>query len=384
MVKDLHICLNMAGDSGWMGGIIYIQNLVRAIAHVPAEEKGNLKLSIVASNHNFDLVKPVSRYLDAVYLKRGTYLKVCKSLAERFSFLPRQWLNPLQLDFFYPTTGGNQAPFTWGGWIPDFQHHYLPQLYSEAEIQARDAHHRKIAETAPVVILSSKMAQADFQRLYPEAANRSQLMNFVSYLEPAWLQPTPQFTQIKYQLPDEFFLVSNQFWEHKNHGVIIEALGILKQQGIKPVVVCTGKTTGQNNTEYFDQLLGRIEALNLGAQIRILGLIPRIDQIQLMRRCLAVIQPSLFEGWSTVIEDARALGKPIIASDFPVHLEQNPPHSYFFAQHNPEQLATLIAQSLVKLKPGPDFTAEEHASHNNYQQLLAYGRRFLKIVRNTV
>jgi hypothetical protein len=63
-----------------------------------------------------------------------------------------------------------------------------------------------------------------------------------------------------------------------------------------------------------------------------------------MRHSLAVIQPSLFEGWSTVVEDARCLGKKIILSDLLVQVEQNPQGSEFFERHSPQQLADLIAE----------------------------------------
>ncbi len=42
----------------------------------------------------------------------------------------------------------------------------------------------------------------------------------------------------------------------------------------------------------------------------------------LLRGAAAVLQPSRFEGWSTIIEDAKSLGKPIVASDIAVHREQ--------------------------------------------------------------
>ncbi|MFM7603051.1 MAG: glycosyltransferase, partial [Pseudanabaena sp.] len=110
----------------------------------------------------------------------------------------------------------------------------------------------------------------------------------------------------------------------------------------------------------------------------------RNDQIQLMRRCLAVIQPSLFEGWSSVIEDARSLGKPVIASDFSVHLEQNPPNSYFFVRSNPEELAELIAQALSNLEAGVNHQLESLARQDNQERVKAYGRRFLEIVHRVV
>ena len=48
----------------------------------------------------------------------------------------------------------------------------------------------------------------------------------------------------------------------------------------------------------------------------------RAEQLLLMKYAQAVIQPSLFEGWSTVIEDAISLQVPVIASNLPVNIEQ--------------------------------------------------------------
>lgn len=383
-MKKLHISLWMAGNSGWMGGAIYTQNLARAIASLPLEERANIKLSIACLSSNLNLVKPILSYVDQVYIYGKLYLKICHSLAERLVFLPSQIFNPLKIDFLYPTYVGTRYPYSWGGWIPDFQHHYFPEFFSKKEIDRRNVLHKKIADFAPVIILSSQMAQSDFHHLYPKAASRTKVMNFVSYLEPEYFEVNPQLIQEKYGLPDSFFLISNQFWKHKNHALVIEALGILKQRKIHPTVVCTGSLPNNNNSEYFSQLISRIEELDLGKQVRILGLIPRIDQIQLMRRCLAVIQPSLFEGWSTVVEDARALGKPMLVSDFPVHLEQNPPHTFFFERNNIEQLALLISEAFYRLKPGSNMEEENAARQNNSSAIQAYGRQLIEIVNTSI
>ena len=50
------------------------------------------------------------------------------------------------------------------------------------------------------------------------------------------------------------------------------------------------------------------ESLDIKKYISILGFISRQDQLSLMRDAIAVIQPSLFEGWSTVVEDCKAIG----------------------------------------------------------------------------
>lgn len=387
MVKKLHICLNMVHDPTWLGGILYIQNLIRAISQLPENETKNIKLSLAVFKANAKLAEPVQDLVAQVYagnVAEYSYLKACKLLAEYVPLIPLQILNPRSYDFVYPDLLGARAAYKWGAWFCDLQHCHFPHLFSQNQLDKRNAELQRMADNAPVIVASSEMASMDFCDRYPQASDRTMVMHFTSFVNPKWFESDPQITQSKYQLPDRFFLVSNQFWKHKDHAVIIEALAILKQRHIYPIVVCTGTLSDYRNPDYFNQLLERIEELELQKQFIILGVIPRIDQIQLMRRCLAVIQPSLFEGWSSVIEDARSLGKPVIASDFPVHIEQNTPNSYFFECGNAEALAELISTAATTLEIGANSQLEALARKDNQERVNIYGRRFLEIVHRAV
>ena len=160
--------------------------------------------------------------------------------------------------------GNETAPATHGGVGFLISNIIIFQNFSlKKRIDRRNVLHKKIADSAPVIILSSQMAQSDFHDLYPKAASRTQVLNFISYLEPHYFELNPQLTQEQYGLPDSFFLISNQFWKHKNHALVIEALGLLKQRKIFPTVVCTGSAEN-NRSEYLLQLMSRIEELNSG------------------------------------------------------------------------------------------------------------------------
>jgi hypothetical protein len=77
-------------------------------------------------------------------------------------------------------------------------------------------------------------------------------------------------------------------------------------------------------------------------QVTMLGLIPRSDQLVMMRHSQAVIQPSLFEGWSTVIEDAKSLQVPVVASNLKVNIEQLGERALYFDPHDPDELAKIL------------------------------------------
>ena len=103
-----------------------------------------------------------------------------------------------------------------------------------------------------------------------------------------------------------------------------------------------------------------------------------------MRRSLAVIQPSLFEGWSTVVEDARVLGKTILLSDISVHKEQNSPSTIFFKPDSSQEFANHLELLTTMLMPGPDLISESKARTNNKLECQTYAEQFLNIVQTIV
>jgi glycosyltransferase involved in cell wall biosynthesis len=64
----------------------------------------------------------------------------------------------------------------------------------------------------------------------------------------------------------------------------------------------------------------------------------------LMRACTALINPSLSEGWSTSVEEAKSLGVPMLLSDLRVHREQAGDRADYFDPAVAGQLASLMAR----------------------------------------
>jgi len=352
--------------NGWMGGELYIRTLSNGITMAAKQDEQDVIIDMPAG--------PIA----------GKAVALGRMVAARTRLVPLTLCNPGRYDFVYPCYTGKRAPYKWGAWIPDFQEIYLPQFFSPEVVERRRALYSQAAKYAPVIVLSSQNALDDFLNLHPEAAERCRVMTFPSYPASDWLTPDPIEVQKKYELADRFFIVCNQFWMHKDHKGVFKALSILKEQGIRPQIAFTGHTIDDRNPAYFGELTELIETYGIGEQVKILGLIPRLDQVQLLRRSLAVIQPSLFEGWSTVVEDARALSKPILLSDFPVHVEQNPPYARFFTRGNHEELAELIKIAYEDLEPGPDHEREKATVAQSYERTVEMGRTFIQIARSTL
>jgi glycosyltransferase involved in cell wall biosynthesis len=152
----------------------------------------------------------------------------------------------------------------------------------------------------------------------------------------------------RYKIPAGYFIVSNQFTNHKNHFAVLEALKILKASGSEAHVVFTGKMEFKGNEAYIKRIREMVTEFGITDRVSFLGVIPRQDQLGLMKHSIAVVQPSLFEGWSTVIEDAKSLQVPVIASNLDVNIEQVGDTASFFDPHNYGELADLLRESHLR------------------------------------
>jgi len=224
----------------------------------------------------------------------------------------------------------------------------------------------------------------DVVRFFPMHAGKVSVLPFTSVAAPEWYEGQPAQVAAAYDLPEKFLIFPSQFWRHKNHRLVFEAMLILRKSGLRKVsLVCTGYTHDPRSPRYFGALKDWLAEHGLRSQVHILGFLPRNTQIQLIRRAAAVIQPSLFEGWSSLVEDARMLGKPSYLSDIAVHREQDPPNAVFFDTDSASNLADLIARDWADLSPGPDAVKENEARSSQEVRALDFARAFLKIAART-
>jgi glycosyltransferase involved in cell wall biosynthesis len=100
-----------------------------------------------------------------------------------------------------------------------------------------------------------------------------------------------------------------------------------------------------------------------------------------MRCSCAILQPSLFEGWGLSVQEARALGRPVICSNIPALREHAPDALGFFDPCDPRALATLLEQVWAGHEPGPNMAAEAAALAAHRAFGLRQGQALLEICK---
>jgi len=223
-------------------------------------------------------------------------------------------------------------------WIPDLQEHRFPQFFPPAELQDRYRRNDAWLSSHRHVMVSSEDVARDVERWYGRHGAQVHVVRFASFAE----APGNAAARVAgFGLPDRYFICPNQFWRHKNHATVLRALSLLAD-GPAPTVVFTGREEDYRDPSYGPSVRALAAELGVESRVRFLGFLPRADQLALISGAAAVVQPSLCEGWSTVIEDAKALGRPVIASDIAVHREQLPDAADLFAAEDAAALAALL------------------------------------------
>ena len=165
------------------------------------------------------------------------------------------------------------------------------------------------------ILFSSKTMRNIFNKLYQKSKKKSHVLKFINYLPEN--KPKGNLTKnLK-----NFFLISNQFWIHKNYEVVLNALIELKKKKLSPLIISTGTKHEYRSSTYYSSLLSKIKNNRL-INFKILGKISRNEQLNLILNAKYLINPSKFEGWNTAIEEAKSLKTPVIASNLKVHREQ--------------------------------------------------------------
>lgn len=376
MVKRKQITLIYQFDDNWIGGTYYILNIIKALNILDETKKPKL-LIVHDKNSDYKVIQDLNYpFIDFVESDlRFNFLE--KGINKLSRILLKKPLIKKKLPFkiienLYPVSDfistRNVNSFYY--WLPDFQEHYLPQFFAKYELESRINTQINIQKQNVPIVFSSESAQNDYNKFYNSNQNKKVILNFASILGDKYKQIPIEVLLSKYGINKPYFMVTNQFWKHKNHEIILKAARILNERKFDFRIIFTGKEYDYRNPDHVTILKKFVADNSLQDKISFLGFIDRDEQLQLMKNSVAIIQPSLFEGWSTVVEDTKALNHFIILSNIPLHKEQMKNNCLFFDPADPFDLA----QKMIQVLNGVIIT------NDNYEDtVLKFAEKFINM-----
>ncbi|MDT8759721.1 glycosyltransferase [Sphingomonas psychrotolerans] len=339
------------GGKGWFGGWMYMRNLVRALAEYgPADIETVLFLGPDRADDAYvrDLgALPRTRILvDPAFSEDRVRAGLARAIAtgRNRPILDAYAEAGIDVAFAPAIYLGWRSEVPAIAWFPDFQHRRLPHMFSRAAWWKRDLGFRAQVASSAAILLSSEDAERDALAFYPAARGRTHVARFAVPVD-SWPDADTAWQRLRSEgIPTDYVFLPNQLWHHKNHGLAIEAAGLLARRGSPRVILATGHGEDPRRPGYRGELDRRIAELGAADNFRFLGSVDHALVQALMIGANALLNPSRFEGWSTTVEEAKAVGTPTLLSDLPVHREQAP-KSCFFGQDDAAALAAAAAQA---------------------------------------
>jgi glycosyltransferase involved in cell wall biosynthesis len=366
-------------DESWIGGVSGISHLINALWSL---DDRRIEPVLVASPRTPDSLLAAMPPI----LTLRTSLVDTSHVANRIGRAWRRGLGrnlPMEVwlkrhgikVFSHCAPLGRKATVPTIGYIPDFGYKYFPELYSSKITAFTDSGIARTCDEYNILLLASRAVEKDYRSFFPAAKAPSVILNIVPSRIPQSASSRDDLV-LKYGIPSSYFYSPNQFWVHKNHLTILEALAIAKDWGSNLHVVCTGRPFDRRRPGHFDFVIKRAKELGVKDRFHVLGIVPFADAMDLMRHSMAVLSASVFEGWGISVAEATMLGKAVVLSDIPVFHEHEPERARYFDPLDPTTLAKQLIATVHSHVEAEDLLAQAKANERQSQRVSTYARHF--------
>lgn len=111
---------------------------------------------------------------------------------------------------------------------------------------------------------------------------------------------------------DEYLVFPANFWEHKNHELLLRAFRSAGETGLSPEVklVCTGAPC-----ERRDRMIALASSMGLAERVIFPGYVTNRELAMIVSHARAMVFPSLYEGFGMPVIEAMAEGVPVACSN---------------------------------------------------------------------
>lgn len=245
----------------------------------------------------------------------------------------------------------------------DIMHKYesYPEINSFRINYSRNLHYKRVVKNASIVFVDSDVGKLQLKESYP-------CKNSLKIIKLPYTAPPYVFTSIKdsfkIDLPKKYLFYPAQFWKHKNHKNLIEALEILKtKHKVKIDLVLVGA-----KKNYYLNVLDVIKKYGLENQIHYFNYVQNDELVFLYKNAFALIMTSTLGPTNIPPLEAIALGCPVIVSDVYAAREQLDDSALYFNPKDSEDISNKILALLKNKKLREDIIRKGFIKNSQYSQ----------------
>jgi len=205
--------------------------------------------------------------------------------------------------------------------VHDLQHRIhpeFPEVSANGEWEAREYLFTNGVRYAEAILVDSDVGREDVLEFYGHliSPDRVRILPFVP--PPYLAKPTADdvaTTLRSLRIPRRYLLFPAQFWPHKNHRRVTEAVAALHRRHLDVTVVMTGSASGPIRASTLAQVREIVAREGIGNLVRILGYVDDTAMTALYAGASGVLLPTFFGPTNIPVIEAWAMGVPVLTSD---------------------------------------------------------------------
>lgn len=167
-------------------------------------------------------------------------------------------------------------------------------------------------------------------------------IRILPFIPPDYIYEGQECQSFPHEIFGKYIFYPAQFWTHKNHKRLLEALKQLKDKGIIVNLVLVGSE--QNNERAVKDLINDLDLQN---QVKILGYVNNSEMIYLYRHARALVMPTVLGPTNIPQLEAFVLGCPVATSRIYGIPEQVGDAALLFNPENVDEIAKSIERLWV-------------------------------------
>ncbi|MDR1482246.1 MAG: glycosyltransferase family 4 protein [Synergistaceae bacterium] len=214
----------------------------------------------------------------------------------------------------------------------------FPEVRNDLEFESREFLYRNILAKAVAVFVDAELSKGNMARRYGVDLERIYVTSFFPFEFSDSKSSDASDVSVceKYSIKKPFIFYPAQFWHHKNHCYILEAMALLREN--QPLeVVFVGNDYG-----YREFVEKRSKELGVDKRCHFLGFVPRVELESFYKNALALVMPTYFGPTNIPPLEAFYWGCPVCYSDLPGLREQVGEAAFLMDLKDPNSLIEYI------------------------------------------
>jgi glycosyltransferase involved in cell wall biosynthesis len=260
--------------------------------------------------------------------------------------------------------------------IHDVQHRLqpeFPEVSADGEWERREYLMRNLAASAAGIFVDSDVGREHLSLFYGAYGATDERLHVLPFLPASTMRrfvstAEQAAVRARYGIPDAYIFYPAQFWSHKNHARIIEAMEQIRNvAGTEIAAVFCGSHAGAARERHFELLMTMAHRCGVANQIQILGFVSDDELAALYAGARALVMPTFFGPTNIPVLEAWAAGCAVITSDIPGVREQAGDAALLVDPRQSDHLATAI------LRIWNDDALRRTLAERGAQRLAEYG-----------